>query len=78
MKQLIPIATVLAMLAAPACAQPSGADHAAHHPAQAQNTAALTDGEIRCIDKVKTGEKVKFRAEKEGGNYIVTIIEPVK
>jgi Cu/Ag efflux protein CusF len=34
--------------------------------------------DVSLFDKVKTGEKVKFRAEKEGGNYIVTQIEPVK
>src|SRR5690349_8959476 len=27
------------------------------------------------LDKVKTGDKIKFRAEKTGGNYIVTQIE---
>lgn len=28
------------------------------------------------LNKVKTGDKVKFRAEKEGGAYLVTRIEP--
>jgi Cu(I)/Ag(I) efflux system protein CusF len=30
------------------------------------------------LDKVKTGDKIKFRAEKAGGSYIVTQIEPAK
>ncbi len=30
------------------------------------------------LDKVNTGDKVRFAAEKEGGAYIVTRIEPVK
>lgn len=30
------------------------------------------------IDKVKVGDKVKFRAEKAGGGYVVTAIEPSK
>jgi Cu(I)/Ag(I) efflux system protein CusF len=112
MKHATLIATLLAALSVPAYAQQSITDHSAHHPAKTQNAAALTDGEVRRIDrdaskltirhgpiqnldmppmtmvfqvkdvslfdKVKTGEKVKFRAEKEGGNYIVTQIEPVK
>ena len=28
------------------------------------------------LDKVKAGDKVKFRAEKEGSTYLVTRIEP--
>jgi Cu(I)/Ag(I) efflux system periplasmic protein CusF len=28
------------------------------------------------LDKVKTGDKVKFRAEKAGSGYVVTAIEP--
>ena len=30
------------------------------------------------LDKVKVGDKVKFRAESIGGGYVVTDIEPVK
>lgn len=30
------------------------------------------------LDKVKVGDKVKFRAEKAGGSYVVTAIDPVK
>ena len=30
------------------------------------------------LDKVKTGDKVKFRAEKVGAAYTVTAIEPVR
>jgi Cu(I)/Ag(I) efflux system periplasmic protein CusF len=82
-------------------------DHAAHHPA-----AALSDGEVRKVDKdankitikhgplanldmpamtmvfqvkdptmlnqVKAGDKVRFQAEKVGGAFTVTRIEPAK
>jgi len=30
------------------------------------------------LDKVKSGDKIKFRAEKSGSNYIVTQIESAK
>lgn len=30
------------------------------------------------LDKVKTGDKVKFRAEKSAGSYVVTAIEAVQ
>jgi Cu/Ag efflux protein CusF len=30
------------------------------------------------LDQAKAGDKVKFRAEKEGAQYVVTSIEPVK
>ena len=30
------------------------------------------------LDKVKVGDKVKFRAEKSGSSYVVTVIEPAK
>lgn len=30
------------------------------------------------LDKVKTGDKVKFDAEKSGANYVITRIEPAK
>lgn len=30
------------------------------------------------LDKVKVGDKVKFRAEKSGGSYVVTAIDPAK
>ena len=112
MKQMTLFATMLATLAAPAYAQQSATDHSAHHVAQAQNTAALTDGEVRrvdkdakkltirhgpiqnldmpgmtmvfqvkepaMLDKVKSGDKIKFRAEKAGSSYIVTQIEPAQ
>jgi Cu(I)/Ag(I) efflux system protein CusF len=51
MKLRILITTMLATLAVPVCAQQSTTDHSAHHPAQSQNAAALTDGEVRRIDK---------------------------
>jgi Cu(I)/Ag(I) efflux system protein CusF len=111
MKHLKIAVIVVATFAAPGYAQQNPTDHAAHHVAP-KNEAALTDGEVRKIDKnakkitlrhgpiqnldmpgmtmvfqvkeaalldkLKTGEKVKFRAEKEGGDYIVTKIEPAK
>ena len=30
------------------------------------------------LDKVKVGDRVKFRAEKAGSAYVVTVIEPAK
>ncbi len=112
MKLTTLIAAALTSLAAPALAQPSAADHSAHHPAQAKNAATLADGEIRkvdknakkltirhgpipnldmpamtmayqvkepaMLDKVKAGDKIRFRAEKAGDAYIVTRIEPAK
>jgi Cu/Ag efflux protein CusF len=30
------------------------------------------------LDKVKAGDKVQFRATKEGGKYTVTVIQPAK
>jgi Cu(I)/Ag(I) efflux system protein CusF len=113
MKNITLMATALLTLAAPAYAQTSATDHAAHHPASAQAPAvALSDGEVRkvdtdakkitirhgpivnldmpgmtmvfqvkepaMLDKVKTGDKVKFRAEKTDGAYVVTRIETVK
>jgi Cu(I)/Ag(I) efflux system protein CusF len=30
------------------------------------------------LEKVKTGDKVKFRAAKEGSGYVVTAIEPAR
>lgn len=106
------IAVTLIGMTAPAIAQQSSTDHAAHHPAQTRNTAALTDGEVRrvdkdankltirhgpivnldmpgmtmvfqvkdpaMLDKVKTGDKIKFLAEKSGNTYVVTQIEAAK
>jgi Cu(I)/Ag(I) efflux system periplasmic protein CusF len=109
------VASVLAAAAlvvvAPATAQKSADDHSAHHAlvAQAAQTDALADGEIRRVDKeakkltikhgpipnldmpamtmvfqvkdpamldqVKAGDKVKFQAEKAGGQYTVTNIQ---
>jgi Cu/Ag efflux protein CusF len=28
------------------------------------------------LDKLKAGDKVRFRAEKQGSNYVVTVVEP--
>jgi Cu(I)/Ag(I) efflux system protein CusF len=105
-----------ALLAGPAMAQQKAEDHAAHHPASAAaaavDAAAMTDGEVRkvdkevgkltlkhgeiknldmppmtmvfqvkdaaLLDKVKAGDKVKFRAEKTASGYVVTAIEAVQ
>jgi Cu(I)/Ag(I) efflux system periplasmic protein CusF len=107
MKQVFSaIALAAALVAAPAYAQQSQGGHDAHHPA------ALSDGEVRKVDKdakkitikhgplanldmppmtmvfqvkdpamleqVKAGDKIKFQAEKVGGAYTVTKIEPAK
>ncbi len=50
MKRSTWIYAMLAALAVPAHAQQSDAGHAAHLPAQAQNAATLTDGEVRKVD----------------------------
>lgn len=112
MKQLILAAIMVTALATPAHAQKPAADHSAHHPAPAQQAVALSDGEVRkvdkdakkitlrhgpipnidmppmtmvfqvkdpaMLDKVSAGDKVKFSAEKIGGAYTVTGIEPAK
>ena len=101
------VLTAGALLASLTCAQQSLASHDPHHA-----VAALSDGEIRRVDKdakkitikhgplanldmpamtmvfqvadpamleqVKTGDKVKFQAEKLGGAFTVTKIEPAK
>jgi len=113
MKQRIQIAVLLGLvLAAPAIAQKPAVDHSAHHPAAQGQSAPLSEGEIRKVDKdakkitikhgplpnldmppmtmvfqvkdaamlgqVKTGDKVRFTAEKIGGQYTVTALEPAK
>jgi Cu(I)/Ag(I) efflux system protein CusF len=112
MKHLTLAAILFSALAVPAYAQQAAPDHNAHHVAPAKNDAALTDGEVRrvdkdarkltirhgpiqnldmpamtmvfqvkdpaMLDKVKTGDKIKFSAEKVGGTYTVTGIEAVK
>jgi Cu/Ag efflux protein CusF len=92
---------------------PALADDAHHKPTNvAQATAALSDGEVRKVDKeakkitirhgplanldmppmtmvfqvqdpsmleqVKVGDKIRFQADKVGGAYTVTRIEPAK
>jgi Cu/Ag efflux protein CusF len=109
MKQLISAAalafTTFAMAPAHATSHSAGAEHA-------RTAAALSDGEIRKVDKeankltirhgplenlgmpamtmvfqvkdsamldsVRTGDKVKFVADKDGGAYVVTRIEVAK
>lgn len=51
MKKITLATLLLTALAAPAGAQQPAADHSAHHPAVAQNSASTTDGEIRRVDK---------------------------
>jgi Cu/Ag efflux protein CusF len=108
MKRVI-FAAMLALAAGPVAAQVQS-EHSGHHPAATtQPTGALTDGEIRKVDKeakkitikhgpianldmppmtmvfqvkdpamldqVQAGDKVRFQAEKAGGQYVVTKIE---
>ena len=47
------------------------------------SSAALADGEIRfqvkdpaMLERVKAGDKVKFQAEKVGGAFTITQLEP--
>jgi len=99
-------------LATPVLAQKPADDHAGHHTGAKAQTAALSEGEIRKVDKdakkitikhgplanldmppmtmvfqvkdaamlgqVKAGDKVRFTAEKIGGQYTVTTLEPAK
>lgn len=51
MKKTILAVAIAAALTTPAYAQQQGADHAAHHPAQAKNSAVLADGEVRRVDR---------------------------
>ena len=39
-------------------------------------TMVFTAKDPALLDKVKAGDKVTFAAEKEGGQYVVTAIEP--
>lgn len=112
MKFLSHAAIGLIALATPAIAQPQATDHTGHHAAQATPAAAMTDGEVRkvdkdarkltirhgpiknldmpamtmvfqvkdpsLLDKVNTGDKIKFTAEKIGSAYTVTEIEAAK
>jgi len=106
---------VLTLGAAPAALAQSAGGHDAHHAAGeqfAQASDAMSDGEVRKVDKgagkltikhgplvnldmppmtmvfrvqepgmlelVKRGDRVKFRVEKIGGQYVVTKIEAGK
>lgn len=52
MKKMAFTIALAAAFTAPTYAQQKSNDHAAHHPAQAQNnSAAMADGEVRRIDK---------------------------
>ena len=110
--RLSKFAFLAALAASPALAQ-QAPDHAAHHSGAAGDQAtALTDGEVRRVDKetqkltirhgpisnldmpamtmvfqvkdaamldtVKSGDKIRFHAEKVGGAYLVTRLEPAK
>ena len=112
MKYLTLATMFITALAVPAYAQQPVADHSVHHVVQAKNDAALSDGEVRKVDKdakkltirhgpllnldmptmtmvfqvkdpamldtVNAGDKIRFSADKVGGAYIVTHVEPVK
>lgn len=39
-------------------------------------TMVFTAKDPALLDKVKAGDKVRFHAEKDGGQYVVTAIEP--
>ncbi len=41
-------------------------------------TMVFQAGDPALLEKVKTGDKIRFRAEKTGGAYTVTQIEPAK
>jgi Cu/Ag efflux protein CusF len=98
MKHALTLSLIAAALTTPALAQQNAADHSSHaaHQAAPAAASALSDGEIRkvdrdaqkitirqvrdpaLLDRAKTGDKVKFSAEKSGGAYIVTRIESAK
>ena len=107
MRKTLFAALLASALVVPAYAQQAQGGHDAHHP-----SAALSDGEVRKVDKdakkitikhgplasldmppmtmvfqvkdpamleqVKAGDKVKFQAEKIGGAFTLTKIEPAK
>lgn len=49
--KFITIAALFTALASPVLAQQKTDDHSAHHPAAAASAAAMTEGEIRKVDK---------------------------
>jgi Cu(I)/Ag(I) efflux system periplasmic protein CusF len=107
MKRNIAITCMLLSFVAPAAAV-----DAHHEPAAKASSAALTEGEVRKVDKeakkltirhgpitnldmpamtmvfqvqdpaildsVKAGDKIRFNAEKAGGAFTVTRVEPAK
>jgi Cu/Ag efflux protein CusF len=111
MIKILTMALLSAALAPVAALAQAQGDHAAHHATSA-TAAAMTEGEVRKVDKeqrkitlkhgpianldmppmtmvfraadpamvdrVKAGDKVRFSAEKVGGEYTVTRIEPSK
>ena len=113
MRQPTALLAAFAVAAAvPAFAQKSSSDHSAHHAEAQEQPAALSEGEVRKVDKaakkitikhgpltnldmpamtmvfqvkdpkmleqVKAGDKVRFTAEKIGGQYTVTRVEQAK
>ena len=113
MRQPTALLAAFAVAAAvPAFAQKSSSDHSAHHAEVQAQAAALSEGEVRKVDKnakkitikhgpltnldmpamtmvfqvkdskmleqVKTGDKIRFIAERVGGQYTVTKVEAVK
>ena len=51
MKHFITTIALASTLAVPAMAQQKAEDHTAHHPATAASAAAMTEGEIRKVDR---------------------------
>ena len=41
-------------------------------------TMVFTVKDPTLLERAKTGDKVRFRAEKEGSTYLVTVIEPAR
>ncbi len=59
MKQILTLSLIGATLAMPAYAQSNAADHSAHQAAPATASAALSDGEIRKVDR--DAQKITIR-----------------
>lgn len=59
MKQILTLSLITGALAMPAYAQQNTADHSAHQTAPATESAALSDGEIRKVDR--DAQKITIR-----------------
>lgn len=51
MKKFVLAAALAVSFATPSLAQPKADEHSAHHPASAPAATAMTDGEVRKVDK---------------------------